>query len=489
MKAFVLSGGAGTRLRPITHTSAEQLVPVANEAVLFDGLDSLAHAALIARDARILRTQVPDPRAFGIAELGPDGRVIGLEEKPQQPESDLARVGVYLFAPVIHGAVQAIEPSWRGELESTLGEVEFPVVLRDASIESVQQVRPRNRFRQGKPVRTGAGSGPAPRSTPAGPAPPAARPSTGPHHAPPPAPSGTTGGRGGRVGLAPEPAVRPAPSTATHPQGDFPVKRHEFLRGLHKASANRNYLEIGVNDGRSLTFSRVPSIAIDPAFKVVSEIRCDVHLAKATSDDFFARDNPLQHLKGGRHPLRNIVRNRSPFGYWQDVTLDLSFIDGMHLFEFALRDFINVEKYSDWASVIVFDDMLPRNVDEAARDRHTNAWTGDVYKMIEVLNRYRPDLVTVLVDTEPTGQLVVFGADPGNTVLKDKYDEIIAEYVVPDPQKVPETVLERTVAIDPETLIDAAFWKPLVNARNRGSKRDRSWEPLRTSLKQLGDAD
>ena len=82
------------------------------------------------------------------------------------------------------------------------------------------------------------------------------------------------------------------------------MKRHEFLRGLHKASANRNYLEIGVNDGRSLTFSRVPSIAIDPAFKVVSEIRCDVHLAKATSDDFFARENPLQHLKGGRHPLR-----------------------------------------------------------------------------------------------------------------------------------------------------------------------------------------
>lgn len=193
MKAFVLSGGAGTRLRPITHISAEQLVPVANEAVLFDGLESLAHVALIARDARILRTQVPDPRAFGIAELGPDGRVIGLEEKPQQPESDLARVGVHLFTPVIHDAVQAIEPFWRGELESTLGEVEFPVVLRDASIESVQQVRPRNRFRQGKPVRTGAGSGPAPRSTPAGPAPPAARPSTGPHHAPPPAPSGTTG--------------------------------------------------------------------------------------------------------------------------------------------------------------------------------------------------------------------------------------------------------------------------------------------------------
>ncbi|MCD9874528.1 class I SAM-dependent methyltransferase [Streptomyces guryensis] len=263
------------------------------------------------------------------------------------------------------------------------------------------------------------------------------------------------------------------------------MKRHEFLRGLHKATANRNYLEIGVNDGRSLTLSRVPSIAVDPAFKVVTEVRCDVHLVKATSDDFFARDNPLAHLKGGRHPLRNLRRGRSPFGYWRRTTLDLAFIDGMHLFEYALRDFINIEKHSDWSSVIVFDDMLPRSIDEAARDRHTNAWTGDVYKVIEILNRYRPDLVTVLVDTAPTGQLIVFGADPENTVLKDKYDEIIAEFEVPDPQKVPEAVLERVKAVKPETFLEADFWRPLARARGRGLGRSRGWEPLRKALEGL----
>ena len=181
------------------------------------------------------------------------------------------------------------------------------------------------------------------------------------------------------------------------------MQRHEFLRELHKVVGNRNYLEIGVNDGRSLKLSRVPSIAIDPAFKVVTELRCDVHLVRATSDDFFARDNPLIHLKGGRHPIRNLARNRTPFGYWTRTTLDLSFIDGMHLFEYALRDFMNVEHHSDWASVIAFDDMLPRSVDEAARDRHTKFWAGDVYKMIEVLGRYRPDLVVLPVDTQPTG--------------------------------------------------------------------------------------
>ncbi|WP_367319067.1 class I SAM-dependent methyltransferase [Streptomyces sp. HUAS ZL42] len=264
------------------------------------------------------------------------------------------------------------------------------------------------------------------------------------------------------------------------------MKRHEFLRELHKVSANRNYLEIGVNDGRSLRLSRVPSIAIDPAFKVTSEIRCDVHLVRATSDDFFARANPLMHLKGGRHPLRNLRRGRHPLGHWRRPTLDLSFIDGMHLFEYALRDFINVEKHSDWTSVIVFDDMMPRNGDEAARDRHTGAWTGDVFKVREVLARYRPDLVTVLVDTQPTGQLVVFGADPRNKVLREKYEEIVAEYVVPDPQKVPEAILERAGAVQPEALLEAGFWRPLVRARSLGVRRSRGWEPLRSALEQVG---
>ncbi|WP_406119090.1 glucose-1-phosphate thymidylyltransferase [Streptomyces sp. NBC_00989] len=196
MKALVLSGGTGSRLRPITHTSAKQLVPVANKAVLFYGLESLAdagitevgiivgdtaaeieeavgdgskfglqityipqdrplglaHAVLIAReylgdddfvmylgdnfivggitglvegfqankpDAQILLTHVPDPRSFGVAELSESGQVIGLEEKPEHPKSDLALVGVYLFTPAIHDAVRAIKPSWRGELEIT----------------------------------------------------------------------------------------------------------------------------------------------------------------------------------------------------------------------------------------------------------------------------------------------------------------------------------------------------------------------------------
>ncbi len=196
MKALVLAGGAGTRLRPITHTSAKQLVPVANKPVLFYGLEAirdagicdvgivvgdtapaieaavgdgsafgldvtyikqsaplgLAHAVLVSHeflgaddfvmylgdnfiiggitdlvgefraarpDAQIMLTEVTDPREFGVAELGSSGQVVGLEEKPSKPKSNLALVGVYMFTPAIHHAVRQLAPSWRGELEIT----------------------------------------------------------------------------------------------------------------------------------------------------------------------------------------------------------------------------------------------------------------------------------------------------------------------------------------------------------------------------------
>ena len=196
LKGLILSGGRGTRLRPLTHTSAKQLVPVANKPVLFYGIEAmaaagitevgiiiapetgdeiraaagdgsafglsityidqdeplgLAHALLTAEeflgdsafvmylgdnllrdgiqalveafrtdepDALILLTHVPDPENYGVAELE-EGRVARLVEKPKEPATDLALVGVYMFTPVIFDAARSIEPSWRGELEIT----------------------------------------------------------------------------------------------------------------------------------------------------------------------------------------------------------------------------------------------------------------------------------------------------------------------------------------------------------------------------------
>jgi glucose-1-phosphate thymidylyltransferase len=196
LKGLILSGGKGTRLRPLTHTSAKQLVPVANKPVLFYGIEAmadagirdvgiiiapetgdeiraaagdgsqfgidityieqdepagLAHAVLTAEgflgdtpfvmylgdnllrdgihelvdtfrsetpDALILLTPVPDPEHYGVAELE-DGRVSQLVEKPKEPQTDLALVGVYMFTPAIFDAARSIEPSWRDELEIT----------------------------------------------------------------------------------------------------------------------------------------------------------------------------------------------------------------------------------------------------------------------------------------------------------------------------------------------------------------------------------
>ena len=196
MKALVLAGGSGTRLRPITHTSAKQLVPVGNKPILHFVLEALvaagvsdigmivgdtvaeiqasvgdgaswgadvtyirqeaplglAHAVLTAEhflgdddfvmylgdnlildgitplveefrgqrpNAQIMLVKVPEPERFGVAELGSDGRVVRLVEKPRKPRSDLALVGVYMFDRHVHEATHAIKPSDRGELEIT----------------------------------------------------------------------------------------------------------------------------------------------------------------------------------------------------------------------------------------------------------------------------------------------------------------------------------------------------------------------------------
>jgi hypothetical protein len=265
------------------------------------------------------------------------------------------------------------------------------------------------------------------------------------------------------------------------------MERHEFLRHLHRLVAPRNYLEIGVQKGQSLSISRVPSIGVDPDFVINRPIRCDLHLVKATSDEFFAHRDPIRHLRSGRNPFRNLSRGRPMFDYYRGGSrLDLVFIDGMHLFEYVLRDFMNVERYADWWSVIVFDDMLPRDVEEAARDRHTTAWTGDVYKLMPALGRYRPDLVAIQVDTEPTGLLVVLGADPENQVIRERYDDIVAEWVVPDPQSVPSWVLDRRSAVSPDVLIGSPLWADVVRGRRRRLPWAAGRRLMRTRLESMG---
>jgi hypothetical protein len=225
--------------------------------------------------------------------------------------------------------------------------------------------------------------------------------------------------------------------------------RHEFLRGLHASYAPRTCLQIGVTDGRDLTGSNARIIGVDPGFTVTSQLPGEVALVTSTSDDFFARPNPIEWFAEG--------------------VIDLAVIDGLHEFEFALRDFINIERLAGPTSVVVFDDMLPRSAAAAARDRRTRGWAGDVYKVASVFAKYRPELVVVPIDTEPNGMLLVVGLDPANTTLSDHYDDILGEYTVDDPQLVPHEITHRTTAADPAKLLASPVWADLAAARIAGA--------------------
>ncbi|MBA3530276.1 MAG: class I SAM-dependent methyltransferase [Propionibacteriaceae bacterium] len=211
-----------------------------------------------------------------------------------------------------------------------------------------------------------------------------------------------------------------------------------FLSAVHELLQPSHYCEIGVRLGNSLALARCPAVGIDPAYGITAELSNHVTLFRTTSDEYFSRPDPLA-VTGGE-----------PF--------DFFFIDGLHLFEFAFRDFIHAERHSSRQGVIVFDDVLPRTVDEAARERHTYHWTGDVYPMLEVLGRYRPDLVVLPVGTQPTGLLLVLGLDPDSTVLADHYDEIMAEYRRPDPQPVPSELFDRLTVLPPERVLASGLW-------------------------------
>lgn len=258
---------------------------------------------------------------------------------------------------------------------------------------------------------------------------------------------------------APEP-VRPIEPVRSY--ADPELSRHEFLAGLHRVLAPATYLEIGVNDGRSLALSRSKSIGVDPMYGILTEIQCDVQLARTTSDEFFTRPDPLAHFDGR--------------------SVDLAFIDGMHWAEFAFRDFINVERLMSPNGVIVLDDMLPRNGDEASRDRATFFWAGDVFKVGEILTRLRPDLIVIPVNTSPTGVILVTALDPSSTALQDAYNELLPELESPDPQTVPGHVTNRTRAVHAEAILQSNALAELGALEPASTDRDvvsRVAEPLR----------
>ena len=167
-----------------------------------------------------------------------------------------------------------------------------------------------------------------------------------------------------------------------------------LLRRIHELRQPSLYVEIGVHEGHSLAFVQPGTriVGVDPEPKV-AEPPPNTTIVAQTSDDFFADPEAL----GG-------------------AAIDLAFADGLHWWEQTLRDVANLERHSSPDGVILIHDCNPIDEVTAARERTTAVWSGDVWKTVVALRRFRPDLQVVVADVEPTGLAIVTGLDPTNTV-------------------------------------------------------------------------
>lgn len=200
----------------------------------------------------------------------------------------------------------------------------------------------------------------------------------------------------------------------------------ELLQHIHHHFQPRHYLEIGVRHGRSLSLANCQALGIDPAPEITETLQENCQIVTAPSDDFFATQ------------AQNFL-TKSP---------DLIFIDGMHWFEYALRDFMNVEKWSHPASMVIIDDIFPNHPKQASRTRTTRVWMGDVWKLFMCLKKYRPDLHLIPLNSNPSGLLLVTGLNPHNRILWQHYETIIAEFANIG-ETPPTTVLQRVDAVAP----------------------------------------
>jgi len=201
--------------------------------------------------------------------------------------------------------------------------------------------------------------------------------------------------------------------------------RHEFLAQLHDLLRPKVYLEIGVHTGQSLRLAQFSEHAfgVDPN-PMVGQPPANSVIMPMTSDEFFEKRRFFL------------------------PPINLAFIDGMHLFENALTDFYNTEQRMAPGGVIVLDDVLPYNQAIAERVQPPGDWTGDVWKVWYALQVQRPDLEAYLVNTEPTGTMVIINPEPGYSWDPDTF----WDWSTGD--TVPPAILNRVFAVTPADILE-----------------------------------
>jgi hypothetical protein len=233
----------------------------------------------------------------------------------------------------------------------------------------------------------------------------------------------------------------------------FHVGRHylDVIEQMCQVLKPERYFEIGTHNGHSLKHVNCRAVAVDPKFKIDGDVignKPSCFLFQMTSDRFFEKHDPNELLGG---------------------PIQLAFLDGMHRFEFLLRDFINTERHSTPNSVLLLHDCFPLSIEmterryegrerpgyeliKSPKDLEHPAfwWTGDVWKVLWILSQYRPELTVISMDAAPTGLVAVTGLNPSSTVLSDRYFEIVHSY--------------GTMDLTPEVLEEHYRRYPLISA-------------------------
>lgn len=193
----------------------------------------------------------------------------------------------------------------------------------------------------------------------------------------------------------------------------------QFLAALHAHLSPQTYLEVGTETGASLALVSCDAIAVDPQFQLrvsATGARKRTFFFQMPSDAFFATEN-----------ARNLLGR----------PVDLVFLDGMHRFEYLLRDLIGAEAVCHSRSLILLHDCVPLNARMASRQwlpgdpaesETASFWTGDVWKLLPTLKKHRPELRLHVLDCPPTGLVAISRVDPASHVLKDSFYAIMDEH-------------------------------------------------------------
>jgi hypothetical protein len=184
----------------------------------------------------------------------------------------------------------------------------------------------------------------------------------------------------------------------------------DHLRHLHQLLRPRTYLEIGISTGKTLHLAQghTYAIGVDPCPRLRKPSPANFEIHSVTSDTFFEKVAPT------------LLTTVAP--------ISLAFIDGLHLFEQALLDFIHVEAYCDPGGVVAIHDTLPIAELPASRVQTSLYWCGDVWKILACLEHYRPDLSIVTLGTFPSGLTLLTGLDPKSSVLRESFDHAVQQF-------------------------------------------------------------